>query len=109
MKESDYMNFIINYSALITIACTILTSLIAFLSYRNNSKSKDNQDITERVKRDTEISTKLDMMITSTSELKSEMKSLNNKFDEMSERIAKCEESTKQAHDRIDKIEFRLG
>lgn len=103
------MNFIINYSAFITIGCTIFTSLIAFLSYKNNMKSKDNQDITERVKRDTEISTKLDMMITSTSEVKTEMKSLNNKFDEMSERIAKCEESTKQAHDRIDKIEFRLN
>lgn len=103
------MNFIINYSALITIGCTILTSLIAFLSYRNNTKSKDNQDITERVKRDTEISTKLDMMITSTSEVKAEMKTLNKKLDDMSERVAKCEESTKQAHDRIDKIEFRLN
>lgn len=103
------MNYVINYSALITIICTIVTSLIAFLSYKNNNKSKNNQDITERVKRDTEISTKLDMMITSTSEVKEEMKSLNNKFDEMSERIAKCEESTKQAHDRIDKIEFRLN
>ncbi len=103
------MKFIINYSALITIICTIATSLIAFLSYRNNNKSRNNQEVTERVKRDTEISTKLDMMITSTSEVKAEIKSLNNKFDEMSERIAKCEESTKQAHDRIDKIEFRLN
>jgi peptidoglycan hydrolase CwlO-like protein len=103
------MDFIISYSTIVTIGCTILTSLIAFLSYRNNSKLRNNQDITERVKRDTEISTKLDMMITSTSEVKAEMKNLNKKLDEMSERIAKCEESTKQAHDRIDKIEIRLN
>ena len=103
------MDIIINYSALITFLCTILTSVLAFLTYKNNSKIRVNGDITEKVKRDTEISTKLDMMITSTSEMKLEMRSLNNKLDEMSERIAKCEESMKQAHDRIDKIELRLN
>lgn len=94
-----------NISLIISIVCTLLTSIIAVLSYKNTINIKDNEEITERVKRDTTISTKLDMVITSNVELKNEIKSINNKLDDMSERIARCEESTRHAHARIDKLE----
>lgn len=86
----------------------MLTSAIAFLTYRNNYKSKSDERLTDTVRRDTTISTKLDMIITGTTELKNEIKSINNKLDEMNERIAKCEMSTKLAHNRIDKLESRF-
>lgn len=98
----------IKYTPIISIICTLITSLIAFFSYRNNLRNKNKTDIVERVKSDTLISTKLDMVITGTAEVKSEIKNLNNRFDQISERVAICEESMKQAHGRIDKIEFRL-
>lgn len=97
-----------NYLSGISIVCTLLTSGIAFLSYRNNFRVKIDEKLTDRVKRDTAISTKLDMIITGTTELKNEIKSINNKLDEMNERLAKCEMSTRLAHNRIDKIESRL-
>lgn len=97
----------INFTALISILCTVITSLLAFLSYKNNLKGRSNEEITDRVKRDTAISTKLDMVIVGNSELKNEIKSINDKFDEISERVARCEKKTKNAQDRIDKLESK--
>lgn len=99
----------INYSPIISIICTIITSIIALLTYKNNMSNGNKEAIEERVKRDTTISTKLDLVITGNVELKSEIKNLNNKFDDISERVARCEENTKHAHDRIDKLEDRLN
>lgn len=78
------------------------------MSYRNKCKINNTEKLTDKVKRDTAITTKLDMIITGTAELKNEIRVINNKLDEMSERIAKCEMSTKLAHNRIDKLETRL-
>lgn len=98
-----------NYSTVISIICTIITSVIAFLTYKKNMSNGDKDAIEERVKRDTTISTKLDLVITGNVELKSEIKYLNNKFDDINERVARCEENTKHAHDRIDKLEDKLN
>lgn len=98
-----------NYSLIISILCTITTSIIAILSYKNSKNSKINEELTDRVKRDTAISTKLDMVIISNGEVKTEIKSINSKFDDISERVARCEEKTKQAHERIDKLETKLN
>jgi len=71
----------INYSPTISIICTIITSIIALLTYKNNMSNGNKEAIEERVKRDTTISTKLDLVITGNVELKSEIKNVNNKLD----------------------------
>lgn len=98
-----------NYSLIISILCTITTSIIAVLSYKNNISSKSSEEVKERVKRDTTISTKLDLVITGNVELKNEIKSINNKFDDISERLVRCEENSKHAHERIDKLEGKMS
>lgn len=99
----------INYQLIISIMCTVITSIIAILTYKNNINNGSKEEIKERVKRDTTISTKLDLVITGNVELKNEIKNLNNRFDDISERVARCEESTKHAHERIENIERRLS
>lgn len=99
----------INYSTIISIICTIITSILAILSYKNNASNKNNDEITERVKRDTTISTKLDMVITGNVELKNEIKNMNNKFDKINERVARCEETDKHINERIEKLEKKLN
>lgn len=99
----------VNYSLIIPIICTIATSVIAILNYKNSIDNRNSVEVTDRVKRDTAISTKLDMVITGNIELKSEIKNINNKFDDISERVARCEENTRHAHERIDKIEDKLN
>ncbi len=100
---------IINYLPIISIICTIITVLLTFLTYKGNMNSDNKEEIEERVKRDTTISTKLDLVITGNVELKNEIKNLNNKFDDISQRVARCEENTKHAHERIDNLERRLS
>ena len=77
--------------------------------YKNNIKIKNNDEITDRVKRDTTISTKLDMVITGNVELKNEIKGINDKFDEISKRVTICEEKTKSANKRIEKLENKVN
>lgn len=98
-----------NYSLIISIICTITTSIIAVLSYRNNRTNQNSEEVTDRVKRDTTISTKLDLVITGNVELKNEIKSINNKFDDISERLVRCEENSKHVHERIDKLERKMN
>jgi peptidoglycan hydrolase CwlO-like protein len=103
------MNINISFiSIIIPIICTISTSIIVFLTYKNNTYKKNTEEITDRVKRDTAISTKLDMVIAGTTELKNEIKNLDNKFDDITERVTKCEESIKHAHDKIKKMEYKM-
>ena len=92
-------------SWIISITCTIITSIIAVLSYKSNIKNRSNEEMADMVKRDTTISTKLDMVTTGNVELKNEMKSINDKFDEINERVSRCEQQIKNFNERIDKIE----
>jgi len=103
------MKLIIEYSPVISIICTIVTSLIAFLTLKSNLGKKNKEEITESVKRDTTISTKLDMVLSGNNDLKEEVKTINNKIDFITERIARCEEQTKNLTERVDKLEEKVS
>lgn len=96
---------IINYTILISIVCTIVTSVIAILNYKNSISHNNSKDIFNRVKWDTTFSTKLDMLISSNIDLKKEIKNINDKFDSVNERVVRCEERTNIFDSRINKIE----
>ena len=93
------------YSILISIICTITTSIIAFFTYKNNLHNKTREELSDRVRRDTEISIKLDMVIKGNVEMNDKVREINNKLDDMSERIARNEEQIKNAFNRIEKLE----
>ena len=99
----------INYSTIISIICTVITSILAYLTYKNNIGNKTRDSIADEVKRDTAISTKLDMVISGNNDLKDEIRDINEKLDTVTERIAKCEEQTKNASVRIEKIENKIN
>ena len=98
-----------NYSSLISIICTVITSLIAFLTYKATLGSRAKDSITDRVKRDTAISTKLDMVLSGNNDLKDEVRGINDKFDIMTERIARCEEQTKNVTERVEILEEKIN
>ena len=88
----------------IPIICSIISVTISFLVF-NKNKTKDNKEnISEDVRRDTILSTKLDMVIAGNSDLKNEIRGINNKFDKVNERLIRVEESSKQAHKRLDTL-----
>lgn len=98
-----------NFIIYIPIFCTIISVVISFFTFKKNGNKEVETDITEDVRRDTILTTKMDMVIAGNGELKNEIRGINNKFDKVNERLARVEESSKQAHKRLDSIEKKGG
>lgn len=88
----------------ISIICTLITLYVLLKNTNKNEKKENNIN----VKRDTEIDIKLDMLLSGNGSIKSDIKEIDNKFskkfDDVNERLIRVEESTKQAHKRLDDI-----
>lgn len=80
------------------------------LSYNaKNSKHTDTKEIEDRVKENTRINMKLDTILDTIKEMKNERSKMKNELDDHDKRIMVVEESTKQAHHRINEIEERIN
>ena len=94
---------------LIGICGTLAGIIFSYISFQRNKTTDIKQDAKEDTKSKVELNTKLDVLLSNNTEIKSSIKEMNNKFDEFkddtTERLTKVEASTKYAHDRIDKLE----
>lgn len=84
-----------NILAIISIVCTIFNSMIIFNFNKKKIKSINRTEVSENVRNNTELSTKVEIIIRDISEIKSELKSIDKRNDEMSNQIARCEEKIK--------------
>lgn len=88
---------------------TILGFGLSYLSFRRNDRKDIKEETKEDVSKKIELDTKLNLMLNSNAEIKNDVRSLDSKFDkfkdDFSERLTRCEESSKQAHKRIDTLE----
>ena len=95
------------------IEITVLISAVsvAFAVYfgLKNSRRADTKDIEERVKGDTRINMKLDVISSDTKEIRSELSSMRDDIKQHNDRLIKVEESCKSAHHRLDSVEKRLN
>ena len=96
-----------------SIEITVLISAVsvAFAVYfgLKNSRRADTKDIEERVKGDTRINMKLDVISSDTKEIRSELSSMRDDIKQHNDRLIKVEESCKSAHHRLDSVEKRLN
>lgn len=74
---------------------------IGILGYKRTSKKDD----AEQIRHDTKIDVKLDTIAKNVDETRLDIKDFNKTISGLSERVTKVEESTKQAHKRIDGLE----
>ena len=80
------------------------------LSYNaKNSKHTDTKEIEDRVKETTRINMKLATILDTIKEMKNERSEMKNELDDHDKRITVVEESTKQAHHRINEIAERIN
>mgnify|MGYP002859048726 CR=1 FL=1 len=95
----------------IEIALLISVLSVAFSIYfgLRNSKRNESKDIEERVADSTRINVKLDNISVTTTDVKNEISSMRDEMKTYNERLIKVEESTKQAHHRLDGIEDRMN
>lgn len=97
----------IDVSAAIVISVLSLAFSV-FMGVKNNKRS-DTKDIEERVKDNTKINMKLDAISSTTTDIKNEISSMREDIKSHNDRLIKVEESTKQAHHRLNTIEERLN
>ena len=79
----------------------VVSFLIGYASHTRNNK----KDVAEEASEKAIISTKLDGISNGVRNVEVKMESTNNTIVNMNERLIRVEESTKQAHHRINTIE----
>lgn len=84
--------------SVLAIIIPALGVLIAFLVFRRNS----NEDIRLRATETATINVKLDTIASDVKDIKYDITNVKNEVQALSERLVKCEESTKSAHHRLD-------
>lgn len=85
---------------LIGLLCAGCGGLIAFFTFNRNRDKDVRSDATENAV----IRTKLDNIYIGVDSIRNEMKDSANRVDGLSERVIRVEESSKQAHKRLDDL-----
>lgn len=91
-----------------TISIGFMTGAVTFvIGYLTFMKNRDKDNRTD-AKRDAILETKLDMIAVNVDTIKFDIKSSDKRITELSEHLIRTDESVKQAHKRIDKIEHKI-
>jgi peptidoglycan hydrolase CwlO-like protein len=83
------------------LVCTILGALIGFLTFNRNRDKDVRSDASESAV----IKTKLDNISSGIDSIRIDIKANERRLTELSEKVIRIEESSKQAHKRLDKLE----
>lgn len=85
----------------IGLICTVVGVVISYFAFTRNRDNDVKKDASENAV----ISTKLDTIASDVKSIRIDMKTEQLARMELSERVTRVEESSKQAHKRIDKLE----
>ena len=86
---------------------SIVTPLITIASFWiavKNARKGDAKDIAADAESRAEIKVKLDLVLKGMDDMREELKSNRTTIADLTEQIARVEESAKQAHKRIDEL-----
>ena len=81
--------------------CTVLGVVISYLTFQRNIRS----DAKSETKENTAVAVKLDYISKGVDDIRLDIKSTNREVDALKEKFARHDESLKNAHKRLDKIE----
>jgi peptidoglycan hydrolase CwlO-like protein len=91
--------------AVIGALCTLLGTVIGFLGFSRNR----DKDVRNDASKNAVIETQLNNISSGIDNIRIDIKTNERRVTELSERVIRVEESSKQAHKRIDKIENQGG
>ena len=85
----------------LTVLCTVLSLIVGFLTFNRNRDKDVKSDASESAV----IKTKLDTISSGIDSIRIDIKTNERRVSELSERVIRVEESSKQGHKRLDKFE----
>ncbi|GGA34958.1 MULTISPECIES: hypothetical protein [Psychrobacillus] len=88
--------------AFIGIGCTVLGLLIGLLSFGRNR----DKDVKADAAKTAVMETKLDAITNGVESIRIDLKAIEKQMDLLAERVARVEESSMQAHKRIDNLKI---
>ena len=92
-------------SVVISVLSLTVAAIVGFTNLRRNRSADDQRDAAEM----TTVIVKLETISTGVAEIKADMRNLQTSQQELRDRLIICEQSTKSAHHRIDKLEGKEG
>lgn len=87
------------------ILVSVLGLIIAYQTYQLNRQKDVKSDTREEAKHDAKLQTRLDYISKGVDDIRIDLKANEKQMIALGERVTRVEESNKQAHKRIDKIE----
>jgi peptidoglycan hydrolase CwlO-like protein len=94
--------------SIISVAFSVFFGFFSLSFNFKNDKKANSSEFEERVRENTRINLKLDEISSNTTEIKKEVTEMRRELNSHDSRIVKVEESTKQAHHRIDELVKRF-
>lgn len=92
----------------LTVTIGFITGVITFfIGYLTFMRNRDKDTRTD-AQRDAVLETKIDMIAVGVETIKVDLKASDKRITELSEHVIRTDESVKQAHKRIDKIEDKI-
>lgn len=92
----------------LTVTIGFITGVITFfIGYLTFMKNRDKDTRTD-AQRDAKLETKIDMIAIGVDTIKVDLRTNEKRISEISEQLIRTDESAKQAHRRIDKIEDKI-
>jgi hypothetical protein len=87
------------------ILVSVLGLIIAYQTYQLNRQKDVKSDTREGAKQDAKLQTRLDYISKGVDDIRIDLKANEKQMIALGERVTRVEESSKQAHKRIDKLE----
>ena len=87
------------------ILMSVLGLIIAYQTYQLNRQKDVKSDTREGAKQDAKLQTRLDYISKGVDDIRIDLKANEKQMIALGERVTRVEESSKQAHKRIDKLE----
>lgn len=87
------------------ILISVLGLIIAYQTYQLNRQKDVKSDTREGAKQDAKLQTRLDYISKGVDDIRIDLKANEKQMIALGERVTRVEESSKQAHKRIDKLE----
>lgn len=92
------------WTAIISAAAAISGIILGWWGRAKTVKEEEKQDAAQ----DAQLRTTVNYIKNGIDELKAEVKARGQQYDMLAERVTRVEESSKQAHKRIDRLEHRM-